>query len=201
MNHIDRIEYLNDNLILPIKKDFLTNKEFDYKVFLILKLIAAPDTSNIIAKDILIENKDRILEEFNIKEKNFATGINKLIKLGALEVESNYYKIAIKKLDGYYLTLYSSICLILAKESSRIIKLYLFIRNYLKDSAEVFNNAKGIINYNIMSKAIGYKDIAKIKKDIYRLIELNLIQRTEIKQGYKSCYKYEVYNATIEDYI
>lgn len=106
-----------------------------------------------------------------------------------------------KKNEGYYLLLDRDICIELSKESNRVIKTYLFMRDFLDSEHDVWNNAKGIVNYGIINSGTGYKDTKTLKVVINRLIELDLIERTEIRVGYKKHYIYEIINGTLLDYL
>lgn len=197
----NKIQYTNKKLILPVNISIMRNKNFDYKVFMILKLLANNKQNNIITKFILTYNKEKILKGYNISEKDFLKGFKGLISLGILKEEDNYYKIQLKKNDGYYLLLDRDICIELSKESNRVIKTYLFMRDFLNGKNDVWNNAKGIINYGIINSGTGYKDTKSLKTIIDKLIDLDLIERTEIREGYKKHYIYEIINGTLIDYL
>lgn len=197
----NKIQYINEKLILPVKRSIMRDKNFDYKVFMILKLLANNKQNNIVTKYMLIFNKDKILKKYNISEKDFLKGFKGLISLEILKEEDTYYKIQLKKNEGYYLLLDRDICIELSKESNRVIKTYLFMRDFLDSEHDVWNNAKGIVNYGIINSGTGYKDTKTLKVVINRLIELDLIERTEIRVGYKKHYIYEIINGTLLDYL
>lgn len=197
----NKIQYINKKLILSVKGDILQNKDFDYKVFMILKLLANNQQNNIITKYMLIFNKDKIINKYNISEKDFLKGFKGLISLGILKEEDTYYKIQLKKNEGYYLLLDRDICIELSKESNRVIKTYLFMRDFFNGKNDVWNNAKGIVNYEIINSGTGYKDTKSLKTIIDKLIDLDLIERTEIRDGYKKYYIYEIINGTLLDYL
>ncbi|SCH68405.1 Uncharacterised protein [uncultured Clostridium sp.] len=77
----NKIKYINKRIMLSVKGDILQNKDFDYKVFMILKLLANNKQNNIITKYMLTFNKDKILKEYNILEKDFLKGFNSLVAL------------------------------------------------------------------------------------------------------------------------
>lgn len=197
-NHIN---YKNKKLMLPVKGDILQNKCFDYKVFMILKLLANNKQNNIITKFMLQFNKAKIFEGYNISEKDFLKGFNELISLGILKDEETHYRIDLKKNEGYYLLLDRNICKTLVKEGSRAIKTYIFMRDFLKYENDLSENSKGIINYGIINSGTGYTDTKSLKNIIDKLIELDLIERTENKDGYKTTYTYEIIKATLIDYL
>lgn len=197
----NRINYINKKLVLPVKRNLMRNKCFDYKVFMILKLLANNRENNIITKFMLKFNKEKILKEYNISEKDFLKGFNDLISLGILKNEETHYRIDLKKNEGYYLLLDRDICKKLAKESSRAIKTYIFMRDYLKYENELSENSKGIINYGIINSGTGYKDTKSLKTIINKLIDLDLIERNEIREGYKTIYTYEIIEGTLLDYL
>ena len=197
----NRINYINKKLILPVKRNLMRNKNFDYKVFMILKLLANNQQNNIITKFILSYNKDKILRGYNISRKDFLKGFNSLMSLGILKDEETHYRIDLKKNKGYYLLLDRDICNKLVKESSRAIKTYIFMRDYLKHENKLSENSKGMINYGIINSGTGYKDIRSLKTIIDKLIDLALIERTEIREGYKKYYIYEIINGTLIDYL
>ena len=197
----NKIDYINKRIMLPVKGDILQNKDFNYKVFMILKLLANNRENNIITKFMLKFNKEKILKEYNISEKDFLKGFNDLISLGILKNEETHYRIDLKKNEGYYLLLDRDICKKLAKESSRAIKTYIFMRDYLKGESDVWSNAKGIINYGIINSGTGYKDTKSLKDIINKLIDIELIERIENKDGYKTIYTYEIVDGTLIDYL
>lgn len=197
----NRINYINKKLILPVKKNLIKNKNFDYKVFMILKLLANSQQNNIITKFILNYNKAKILRGYNISQKDFLKGFNGLISLGILKDEETHYRIDLKKNKGYYLLLDRDICNKLVKESNRTVKTYIFMRDYLKGEYDIWRNAKGMINYGIINSGTGYKDTKSLKIIIDKLIDLGLIERTEIREGYKKYYIYEIVNGTLIDYL
>ena len=197
----NRINYINKKLILPVKRNLMRNKNFDYKVFMILKLLANNQQNNIITKFILRYNKDKILRGYNISQKDFLKGFNSLMSLGILKDEETHYRIDLKKNKGYYLLLDRDICNKLVKESSRAIKTYIFMRDYLKHENKLSENSKGMINYEIINSGTGYKDTKSLKTIIDKLIDLDLIERTEIRDGYKKYYIYEIINGTLLDYL
>ncbi|MEG2246468.1 MAG: hypothetical protein RSC84_03370 [Peptostreptococcaceae bacterium] len=197
----NKIDFINKKIILPVKNDILQNKDFDYKVFMILKLLANNEQNNIITKFILTFNKDKILKEYNISEKDFIKGFNNLLLLGILKDEDTYYKIRVNKYEGYYLTLDRDICNRLVKESNRTVKTYIFMRDYLKGENDIWRNAKGNINYKIINYGTGYKDEKSLKIIIDKLIDLDLIERIENKDGYKTIYTYEIVEGTLIDYM
>lgn len=197
----NRINFINEKLMLPVKGDVLKNKDFDYKVFMILKLLANNKEHNIITKFILTFNKNKILKEYNISEKDFLKGFSNLISAGFLKEEETHYKINLKKHEGYYIILDRDICKKLVKESSRAIKTYIFMRDYLKYENDLSENSKGIINYGIISSGTGYKDTKSLKTIIDKLIDLGLIEKTEIRERYKKYYIYEIINGTLIDYL
>lgn len=200
-------DYININqlgynkLILPCKNGILKNREFDYKVFIILKLLANNKQNNVITKFMLHFNKEKILKEYNISEKEFLKGFNNLLSLGIIKEEDNQYIITIKKQEGYYILLDRDICKVLVKENSRTIKTYIFMRDYLLKNADlkIDENLKGIINNNIMNYATGYKDQKSLKTVIERLIDLELIERTMTRKGYNIIYTYEIYKSKLDD--
>lgn len=197
----NRINYINKKLVLPVKRNLMRNKCFDYKVFMMLKLLANNRQNNIITKFMLKFNKEKILKEYNISEKDFLKGFNDLISLGILKNEESHYRIDLKKNEGYYLLLDRDICKKLVKESSRAIKTYIFMRDYLKYENELSENSKGIINYGIINSGTGYKDKKSLKTIINKLIDLDLIERIEKKDGYKTIYTYEIVDGTLIDYL
>lgn len=197
----NKIDYINRKLMLPVKGDILQNKDFDYKVFMILKLLANNKQNNIITKYMLTFNKNKILKEYNISEKDFIRGFNNLISLGILKDEDTHYKIQLNKYEGYYLILDRNLCIKLVKENNRTVKTYIFMRDYLKSENDVWKNAKGIINYGIINSGTGYKDTKSLKDTINKLIDLDLIERTENKDGYKTIYTYEIVEGTLIDYL
>lgn len=197
----NKIKYINKRIMLPVKGDILQNKDFDYKVFMILKLLANNKQNNIITKYMLTFNKDKILKEYNILEKDFLKGFNSLVALGILKDEHTHYRIQFKKCEGFYIILDRDICNKLAKESSRAIKTYIFMRDYLKGESDVWSNAKGIINYGIINSGTGYKDTKSLKDIINKLIDIELIERIENKDGYKTIYTYEIVDGTLIDYL
>lgn len=77
----NKIQYINEKLILPVKRSIMRDKNFDYKVFMILKLLANNKQNNIVTKYMLIFNKDKILKKYNISEKDFLKGFKGLISL------------------------------------------------------------------------------------------------------------------------
>lgn len=197
----NRINYINKKLVLPVKRNLMRNKCFDYKVFMMLKLLANNRQNNIITKFMLKFNKDKILNEYNISEKDFLKGFKGLISLGILKDEDTHYTIQLKKYEGYYLILDRNICSKLVKESNRTIKTYIFMRDYLKGESDVWSNAKGIINYGIINSGTGYKDTKSLKDIINKLIDIELIERIENKDGYKTIYTYEIVDGTLIDYL
>ena len=50
-------------------------------------------------------NKEKILKEYNISEKDLKKGFNDLLSLGIIKEEENQYIITIKKQEGYYILL------------------------------------------------------------------------------------------------
>ena len=96
----NRINYINKKLVLPVKRNLMRNKCFDYKVFMMLKLLANNRQNNIITKFMLKFNKEKILKEYNISEKDFLKGFNDLISLGILKNEESHYRIDLKKNEG-----------------------------------------------------------------------------------------------------
>lgn len=197
----NKIQYINKKLILPVKKSIMRNKNFDYKVFMILKLLANNKQNNIITKFILNYSKEKILKVYNISEKDFLKGFKGLISLGILKEEETYYSIDLKKNEGYYLLLDRDICKKLVKESNRTIKTYIFMRDFLRCENDLSENSKGIINYGTINSGTGYKDTKSLKTIIDKLIDLDLIERTEIRVGYKKHYIYEIINGTLLDYL
>lgn len=197
----NQIEYRAEKLILTVKRSLMRNKLFNYKVFIILKLLANNKQNNIVTKFILAFNKDKILSECNISENDFIKGFRNLILLGILKEEDTYYKIKLEKDEGYYLLLDRDICIKLSKESNRVIKTYLFMRDFLRNENDVWNNAKGIVNYGIINSGTGYKDKKTLKVVIDRLIELDLIGRKALRSEYKIIYEYEIFRSTLTDYL
>lgn len=197
----ERISYTNKKIRLPVRRSLMRNKSFDYKVLLILKILANNKQNNIITKYMLKANKDKILSKYDISEKDFMTGFKVLISLGILAEEESFYKINLKKNEGYYIILDRDICDELAKESSRTIKTYLFMRDYLRNENSVWDNAKGIINYGIINSGTGYKDTSSLKRIIDKLINLDLIERTKHSDGSRIHYTYEIINGTLSDYL
>lgn len=197
----NKIQYINEKLILQVKRSIMRDKNFDYKVFIILKLLANNKQNNIVTKYMLIFNKDKILREYNISEKDFVKGFNNLISLGILKDEDRHYRIDLNKNEGYYLLLDRDICKELVKESSRTIKTYIFMRDFLKYENDISKNSKGIISNGIINNGTGYKDTKSLKTIIDKLIDLDLIERTEIRDGYKKYYIYEIINGTLLDYL
>lgn len=197
----NQIEYRVQKLILPVRRSLMRNKLFDYKVFIILKILANNKQNNIVTKFMLSFNKDKILSEYNISENDFIKGFSNLISLGILKEEDTYYKIQLEKNEGYYLLLDRDICIELSKESNRLIKTYLFMRDFLKEKNDVWNNAKGIVNYGVINYGTGYKDTKTLKVVIDRLIELDLIGRKALRSEYKIIYEYEVFRSTLIDYL
>lgn len=197
----NKIQYINKKLILPVKRSIMRNENFDYKVFMILKLLANNKQNNIITKFILNYSKEKILKVYNISEKDFLKGFKGLISLGILKEEETYYSIDLKKNGGYYLLLDRDICKKLVKESNRTIKTYIFMRDFLRCKNDLSENSKGIINYGTINSGTGYKDTKNLKTIIDKLIDLDLIERTEIRVGYKKHYIYEIINGTLLDYL
>lgn len=197
----NKIQYINEKLILQVKRSIMRDKNFDYKVFMILKLLANNKQNNIVTKYMLIFNKDKILREYNISEKDFLKGFNNLISLGILKDEDRHYRIDLNKNEGYYLILDREICNKLVKEDSRAIKTYIFMRDFLKYENDISKNSKGIISNGIINNGTGYKDTKSLKTIIDKLIDLDLIERTEIRDGYKKYYIYEIINSTLLDYL
>ena len=93
------------------------------------------------------------------------------------------------------------ICIKLSKESNRLIKTYLFMRDFLRGKNDVWNNAKGIVNYGIINYGTGYKDTKTLKVVIYRLIDLDLIERKKIMSSDRIHYEYEIIDSALLDYL
>lgn len=197
----NQIEYRVEKLRLPVKRSLMRNKLFDYKVFIILKSLANNKQNNIVTKPMLSLNKDKILGKYNISENDFIKGFRNLISLGILKEEDTYYKIQLEKNEGYYLLLDRDICIKLSKESNRLIKTYLFMRDFLRGKNDVWNNAKGIVNYGIINYGTGYKDTKTLKVVIYRLIDLDLIERKKIMSSDRIHYEYEIIDSALLDYL
>jgi len=169
---------------------------------MILKLLANNKQNNIITKFVLTFNKNKILSEYNISEKDFIKGFSNLISRGILKDEENHYRIDLNKNEGYYLTLDRDICNKLVKESSRAMKTYIFMRDFLKDENDISENSKGIMSYGIINSGTGYKDSASLKVIIDKLIDLGLIKRTKTRTiDLKIRYIYEIIDSTLLDYL
>lgn len=198
----NRIQYKNKKLMLPVKTSIMINKNFDYKVFIILKLLANNKQNDRVTKFALRYNKDKILNKYNVTERVFLKGFENLISLGILIEEETYYKIDLKKNEGYYLALDRNICDVIVKENVRTIKTYIFMRDYLRNKTDLFENARGAINYGVINYGTGYKDRKSLKIIIDRLLYLELVERTQIRiSDLKNTYEYEIISSTMFDYF
>lgn len=194
----NRISYINKKIMIPVKRSLMINKSLDYKVLLILMLLANYKGNTMINKFMLTFNKDKILSKYAISETEFSAGFNELVSLGIVEDKGSFYKINLKKNEGYYLILDRDICDKLVKESSRTIKTYLFMRDYLVEY-DICNNSKGNMNYGIINSGTGYKDTKSLKVIIDRLIELDLVERIKHIDNRRIYYIYEIMNSRLMD--